>query len=86
MALTKAQLLTLLADMPDSTEIVVPSYRNPATSVTQIARTDWGSGPTGDLMLILVPASILPFRPSIPDISKEASNESPHDPNPSATA
>ena len=71
MALTKLKLLSLLADMPDDTEIVVPSFRAPATAVTQIARTDRAINPAGEPLLILVPASILPFRPSIP---KEASN------------
>lgn len=85
MAFTKIQLLSLLEKMPDSTEIVVPSYRNPATSVTQIARTELGINPAGEPLLILVPASILPFRPSVPDISKEASNDS-QDPTPGAAA
>jgi hypothetical protein len=72
MAYTKVQLYSILDSMPDSTEIVVPSYRNPAASVTQISRHEIGKGPSGELMVILVPASVLPFRPNIPE---EASNE-----------
>ncbi len=75
MAFTKTQLLSLLQHMPDNTEIVVPSYRNPAASVTQIARTERGINPAGEPLLILVPASVLPFRPDILDTPKEASNE-----------
>lgn len=63
MALTKIQLLSLLADMPDNAEIVVPSYRNPANSITQIGRTERCTNPAGEPCLVLVPASILPFRP-----------------------
>jgi len=82
-ALTKSQLLSLLAEMPDNTEIVVPSYRAPATSVTQIARTDRAVNHAGEPLLILVPASILPFRPGIP---QEASNADTTDPQPPAAA
>jgi hypothetical protein len=61
--LTKVELIALLQGMPDNTEIVVPSYRNPATQITQISRTESALNPAGDPCLVLVPASILPFRP-----------------------
>lgn len=72
MALTKIQLLSLLDGMPDNTEIVVPSFRNPADQITQIARVEICKNPTGEMCLVLVPASILPFRP---EVKQEASND-----------
>ncbi len=83
MAYTKAKLLSILSEMPDSTEIVVPSTRNPATAVTQIARHELGLNPAGELMLILTPVNIIPFRPTIP---QEVSNESPNDPTSGSAA
>lgn len=83
MSFTKAQLLDILSDMPDSTEIVVPSIRNPAQSVTQIARHTLGLNPAGEMMLILVPANIIPFVPQVPE---EASNENSTPPNPDDAA
>jgi hypothetical protein len=47
MALTKIQLLSLLETIDDNTEIVVPSFRNPATAVTQIARAERGINQAG---------------------------------------
>ncbi len=52
MAYTKAKLLSILSEMPDSTEIVVPSTRNPAIAVTQIARHELGLNPAGELIVI----------------------------------
>jgi hypothetical protein len=77
MAFTKVQLLSLLASMPDNTEIVVPSYRNPANQITQIARVEACTNPAGEPCLVLVPASVLPFRP---EPSKEASDDSTQGP------